>query len=95
MAPSAIEVEEKVLPFVTKGNKELKSSNSPLPEVKEFDAATATVSELVDAMKVAGGVVIRNMLSKEEVNQIESDVRPWLNKDKAWEGNAGHVVVRS
>jgi hypothetical protein len=85
MAPSAIEAEKASLKM-TKGNKELKSSNSPLPEVKEFDASTTTVEELVDALKIAGGVIIRNLLTKAEVDQIEADVRPWLAKDKPWEG---------
>jgi len=87
MAPSAVEV-EKVISNTTKTNKELKNSESPLPEVKEFDAATATVDELVEALKVAGGVVVRNMLIKAEIDQIEADVRPWLEKDKPWEGRA-------
>jgi hypothetical protein len=88
MAPSTVEV-EKVIYNMTQTNKELKSSKSSLPEVKEFDAATATVEELVDALKVAGGVVVRNMLTKAEIDQIETDVRPWLEKDKPWEGTAG------
>ncbi|KAI9666424.1 MAG: hypothetical protein M1821_004360 [Bathelium mastoideum] len=66
---------------------ELKCSKSPLPQVREFDAATVTVDELVDALKVAGGVVVRNMLNKSELDQIEADVRPWLEKDKPWEGS--------
>lgn len=85
MAPGAIDVEEKVVPVATKPVKEPMSSKSPLPEVKSFDAATVTVDELVAALRVAGGVVIRNMLNKEELDAIEGDVRPWLNKDKAWE----------
>ena len=71
MAPGPLEVREPVAPIPVK--KELKSSKSPLPEVKNFDAATVTVEELVDALRVAGGVVIRNMLEKEEVEQIEKE----------------------
>lgn len=84
MAPGLLAPESP--PLSPKAVKELKSSKSPLPEVKEFEATNATVDELVDALKVAGGVVIRNMLTKNELDQIESDVRPWLNKDKPWDG---------
>jgi len=65
--------------------KELKSSTSPLPEVKSFDASTVTVDELVAAIRVAGGVVIKNVISVEDAAKIEKDVRPWLDKDRAWE----------
>ena len=70
----------------TKAAKELKGPHLPIPEVKAFDASTTTVDELVDAIKVAGGVVVRNMLTREETSQIEKDVRPWLDKDKPWDG---------
>lgn len=85
MSPSAVEVKKSV-PVAIKDNKELKSSKSPLPEVREFDGATVTADELVDALKIAGGVVVRNILNKEELDEIEADVRPWLVKDKPWEG---------
>jgi len=86
MSPSAnIEVETSVIPSSKlHGKKELKSSGSPLPEVKAFDAASVTVDELVRVIKVAGGVVIKNMLTVEEVGEIEKDVKPWLEKDKPW-----------
>ena len=88
MAPSAVEV-EKVVPVVTRAiDKEPKSSKSPLPIVKKFDATTVTVDELVDALTVAGGVIVRNLLTEEELDQIEADVRPWLDKDKPWKGTS-------
>ncbi|KAL9074149.1 MAG: hypothetical protein Q9157_004497 [Trypethelium eluteriae] len=85
MAPSTVEVEEQVAPVATKAKKELKSSKSPLPEVKEFDAAKVSVDEVVDALKVAGGVIVRNILTEKELGEIEADVRPWLDEDKPWE----------
>lgn len=92
MAPSAVEVE---VPAVTKKSmsmtngplehEALKSPDSPLPEVKVFDASTCTVDELVSALKVAGGVVIRGLLNEGELASLEKDTRPWLEKDKPWE----------
>jgi hypothetical protein len=68
----------------TQSKTELKSPASPLPEVLTFDAATVTADELVQALRVAGGVVVKNMLTLDEVKAIEKDVRPWLEKDKPW-----------
>jgi len=92
MVPSVIEAEKRSSKM-TKSNKDVKSPKSPLPEVKEFDAATATTGELVEALKIAGGVVVRNLLTKTEIDQIEADVRPWLEKDKPWEGAAKSDLV--
>ena len=69
-----------------KGKKELKTSASPLPIVAEFDSSTVSVDDLVDALKVAGGVVVRGLLTQEELDQIERDVRPWLDQDTPWDG---------
>ncbi len=89
MAPSAVEVEapsitQKSLPIVGK-HEELKSPSSPLPEVKSFDASTCTVDELVSALKVAGGLVVRGLLNEEELASLEKDTRPWLEKDTPWD----------
>lgn len=64
-----------------------KSSKSPLPPVLEFDAAKCTSEQLVDALKLSGGVIIRNMLPLDEVKAIEADVRPYLDKDIPWNGD--------
>ncbi|KAK5275666.1 hypothetical protein LTR40_012682, partial [Exophiala xenobiotica] len=89
MAPSAVEVPLPVAKSlaVTNGvskREELKSPASPLPEVKIFDAATATVDELVDALRVAGGLVVRNVMNMNELASLEKDIRPELEKDIAW-----------
>ncbi|KAH0841996.1 phytanoyl-CoA dioxygenase family protein [Fonsecaea pedrosoi] len=93
MAPSAVEVPLPIpksfstptsTPQSTR-KEDLKSPSSPLPEVKVFNASTCTVDELVSALRVAGGVVIRGMLNSEELANLEKDTRPWLEKDKAWD----------
>ncbi|KIX03720.1 uncharacterized protein Z518_07273 [Rhinocladiella mackenziei CBS 650.93] len=91
MAPSAIFPPEN-LPSTKSlaafiDNDEPKSSKSLLPPVLEYDAATCTSSGLVTALKVSGGVVIRNFLTREETREIEADVRPWLDKDAPWDGD--------
>jgi len=87
MAPSAVEI-----PLPTRKSlvtddaaTHLKSPASPLPEVKVFDAATCSVDELVSALKVAGGLVIRGLLQQDELAHLEKDIRPWLEKDTPWE----------
>ncbi|KAK5121560.1 hypothetical protein LTR85_004732 [Meristemomyces frigidus] len=65
---------------------ELKSPRSPLPKVLEFNAADATTAEVIKALQTAGGVVLRQFISSEANQQIERDVRPWLEKDRPWNG---------
>ena len=89
MAPSAVEIpvpaaKPLASASITTRNEDLKSPSSPLPEVKSFDAATCSVDELVSALRVAGGVVVRGLLSESELAKLEADARPWLDKDTAW-----------
>ena len=90
MAPSAVEIPiPAVKSFGTPTSnavkaEDLKSPSSPLPEVKSFDASNCSVDELVDALRVAGGVVVRGFLNESEVAQLETDTRPHLEKDTAW-----------
>ena len=97
MAPSAVEVPTSIPKAFSTPTKtihsnqdgKLKSPSSPLPEVKSLDATSCTVDELVAAIRVAGGVVIRGLLSKEELESLEKDTRPWLDKDEAWGEGGG------
>ncbi|KAL1896364.1 hypothetical protein Sste5346_004749 [Sporothrix stenoceras] len=75
------------MPVKAEATTELKSPASPLPTVQEFDANTCSVDDLVVALKTAGGVVIRNLLTPQALGAIEADVRPWLEKDKPWNGD--------
>jgi ectoine hydroxylase-related dioxygenase (phytanoyl-CoA dioxygenase family) len=61
------------------------ASIDTLPEVRGF-APTASAEEVVDAIKLAGGCIIRNVLTPAETRQIEADIRPTLDADKAWPG---------
>ncbi|KAJ5705875.1 hypothetical protein N7536_001564 [Penicillium majusculum] len=49
--------------------------------------ATASVDEIVAALKLAGGVIIRNAVGQATLDQIEVDVRPGLEQDTAWSGS--------
>ncbi len=67
MAPSAVEIPVIIpkafsTPTTTNGKAhapDLKGPDSPLPEVKSFDSSTCTVDEVVAAIRVAGGVIVR------------------------------------
>ncbi|OGE54274.1 hypothetical protein PENARI_c006G01653 [Penicillium arizonense] len=48
---------------------------------------TASADEIAAALKVAGGVIIRNAVSQEALDQIELDIRPGLENDTAWNGS--------
>ena len=90
MAPSLIDSPAPINGI--KAKTELKSSASPLAIVPEFDSSTASADDLVDALKVAGGVVVRGLLRQEELDQIERDVRPWLEQDTPWDGTREYTL---
>ena len=57
---------------VTRTAAEAKALKAALPKVLSMDAKTATIDQIVAAMKLAGGLVIRNAVSHEALDQIES-----------------------
>lgn len=76
MAPAAI---YRDLPSVSNNVKQ-----PSVPEVQSFDAQTVTTNEVVNALILAGGCIIRNLVSKDDLAQIEKDTRPYINADKPW-----------
>lgn len=57
-----------------------------VPKVQVL-SANSSVEDIVAAIKLAGGCVIKNILSQDDIQQIESDIRPHLDADIPWEGN--------
>jgi hypothetical protein len=56
----------------TKTKEEIEMARATLPKVLALDSKTCTVEEIVDAMKVTGGVIIRNAVSHDTLDLIES-----------------------
>ncbi len=48
--------------------------------------SNAPLQDVIAAIKSAGGVVIRDFLTKEMLAQMEEEVRPQLEADEAWDG---------
>ncbi|EFX04932.1 phytanoyl-dioxygenase family protein [Grosmannia clavigera kw1407] len=59
---------------------------SAVPEVPVFNNATATVDEVIQGLIMAGGVVIKNAVTAEDLAAIEKDTRPFLDADTEWNG---------
>jgi hypothetical protein len=57
---------------------EAEALKAALPKVISLDAKTATVDQIVAAMKIAGGLVIRNAVSHEALDKIESEWSTFL-----------------
>jgi ectoine hydroxylase-related dioxygenase (phytanoyl-CoA dioxygenase family) len=55
------------------------------PKVQSFPA-DAAVEDVVAALKVAGGCIIRDYVSEEDLNEIQKDLRPHLEADVPWTG---------
>ncbi|CZR63218.1 uncharacterized protein PAC_13115, partial [Phialocephala subalpina] len=56
----------------------------PLPPVQTFERSTATVEEILTARITTGGCVIKNAASATSLAAIEEDIRPYIEKDRAW-----------
>ncbi|KAL1627216.1 hypothetical protein SLS56_006455 [Neofusicoccum ribis] len=53
--------------------------------VPEYTAATATPDDVVAGLKLAGGVIVRSILSADAIARMEHDIRPHLEADEPWE----------
>ncbi|KAJ5560298.1 hypothetical protein N7513_002697 [Penicillium frequentans] len=56
------------------------------PRVEQFSSDPSNRDEIVKALILGGGVVIRGFLSDKTLAIIEKDVRLYLEADKPWEG---------
>ncbi|KAI9793231.1 MAG: hypothetical protein M1816_000652 [Peltula sp. TS41687] len=66
--------------------------DSPLPKVADLDSRSyasqeALVQDINESLRSAGGCVIRHLLSRETVNEIEREVRPYLDAAQPWKGD--------
>ncbi|KAI0126184.1 hypothetical protein BJ170DRAFT_463100 [Xylariales sp. AK1849] len=55
--------------------------------VDSFDANTATVQKVVASLKRTGGCVLRNFLSTEDMDRLNTEIRPYIEADEPWEGD--------
>ena len=63
----------------------------PVPQVSDVDLASQDsrqhiVEAVIESLKVSGACIVRNMVSKEGLDEIEKDIRPHLNTAKVWQG---------
>lgn len=55
------------------------------PEVTELDAS-APIEDIVSVIKRDGGIIIKNFLSHEVIDKIQSEADPWYSKLGKYEG---------
>jgi hypothetical protein len=63
----------------------------PLPVVSDLDlrnykSQEALIEDAIKSLKISGGCVIRNLVAKEQLDEIEKDVRPHLDAAEPWNG---------
>jgi hypothetical protein len=63
--------------------------------VDSFDAASAKVEDVVESLKRNGGCIIKAFMSLKDVDQVASDVYPYLQDDEPWEGDFFPKETRS
>ena len=72
-------------------NGHVQPPNSPVPEpsdldFKSYDSQEALLADIIESIRTSGGCVIRNLIAKDKVAEIEKEVRPWLDKAEPWKG---------
>ncbi|EME89570.1 uncharacterized protein MYCFIDRAFT_128824 [Pseudocercospora fijiensis CIRAD86] len=70
----------------TNGTANGHATKADLPKVAILDN-TSSVDEVVEALKIAGGCVIKNAVPHEDLDTIQNDLRPLLEADTPWEGD--------
>ncbi|KAI9703844.1 MAG: hypothetical protein M1836_007616 [Candelina mexicana] len=73
-------------------SKPLMGPHSKIPVPADLDVLTAKsedrlVEEIIESIRVSGGCVIRNMVGKDVIEQLERDFRPHIINDKSWNGD--------
>ena len=55
---------------------------SPKPTVDVYDfAQKVDLDALAESLKRAGGIILRNIATPEEVAQMDQDIRPFIEQD--------------
>lgn len=57
-----------------------------VPDIETFDAHSYNLEDVIKAMIVGGGAIIKNVLSPEDLIKAENEVRPYLDQDVAFQG---------
>jgi ectoine hydroxylase-related dioxygenase (phytanoyl-CoA dioxygenase family) len=70
-----------------KGFPEHLAADSKAAVVDCFDANTVSIEEVTKSLIKNGGCILRNAVSPDDLAVIESDVRPWIEKDAEWKGD--------
>lgn len=75
-------------------NGKVQTPDSPLPHVsdldsKAYDSQEALLADIIESLRASGGCVIRNLVNKDVLKEIEMEVRPYLDKAVPWNGEYG------
>lgn len=70
-----------------KPEKPLMGPDQPLPHVSELDVSTAVsveslLDDIVASLRVSGGCVVRNMVGKDVLDQLDTEITPHLKAAK-------------
>ena len=92
--PISDTVEGKHAPPSTK----LMGPSSPIPKVADLDSKAyasegALVADICESMRTAGGCVIRHLLSKQTLDLLEQEVRPYINAAEPSTGKNLALVI--
>lgn len=71
----------------------------PLPRVADVDLANEgspqhATGAIIESLKVSGACIVRNMVGKSALDEIEKDIRPHLNTAKVWKGTVTPFLHR-
>ena len=66
-------------------DREVQSPETPIPHVGVFDSSSyqsddLLLADIVEGLRVAGGCIVRGLLNHETLAELESEIRPHLDK---------------
>lgn len=79
---------------------DIKGPHSPQPEMQYIDrkgyaTEDALLEDIVKALQIAGGCVVRNLVDQEHLDAIEKEIRPHLLMQERWSGEGGSLTPQA
>lgn len=71
---------------------DVQGPDAPIPQISDLDLQTVNsdkqlVADIIRSMKLTGACIVRNMVGKPALDEIEAHIRPYLDSASEWKGD--------